>query len=136
MGIVVFGAVFVDIKGFPDDIYIPDGRNVGHVEYIHGGVSRNVVEDIANIELRPTFVSIVDDSALGQDVVRKLNNHKVNTIMYLQYPVEWEPGLQYLTTVAILQGLSHKDPILCRYLTFLRKKAMKSLPMRILLLLK
>lgn len=39
MGIVVFGAVFVDIKGFPDDIYIPDGRNVGHVEYIHGGVS-------------------------------------------------------------------------------------------------
>lgn len=29
MGIVVIGAVFVDIKGFPDDAYIPDGRNVG-----------------------------------------------------------------------------------------------------------
>ena len=79
MGIVVMGAVFVDIKGFPEDIYIPDGRNVGHVEYIHGGVSRNVVEDIANIELRPTFVGIVDDSALGEDVVKKLKNHKVNT---------------------------------------------------------
>ena len=25
-GIVVLGAVFVDIKGFPEDIYIPDGR--------------------------------------------------------------------------------------------------------------
>ena len=72
MGIVVMGAVFVDIKGFPEDIYIPDGRNVGHVEYIHGGVSRNVVEDIANIELRPTFVGIVDDSALGEEVVKKL----------------------------------------------------------------
>ena len=46
-GIVVLGAVFVDIKGFPEDIYVPDGRNAGHVEYIHGGVSRNVVEDIA-----------------------------------------------------------------------------------------
>ena len=23
-GIVVMGAVFVDIKGFPDDVYIPD----------------------------------------------------------------------------------------------------------------
>ena len=45
-GIVVLGAVFVDIKGFPEDIYVPDGRNAGHVEYIHGGVSRNVVEDI------------------------------------------------------------------------------------------
>ena len=48
-GIVVLGAVFVDIKGFPEDIYVPDGRNAGHVEYIHGGVSRNVVEDIANL---------------------------------------------------------------------------------------
>ena len=41
-GIVVLGVVFVDIKGFPEDIYVPDGRNAGHVEYIHGGVSRNV----------------------------------------------------------------------------------------------
>ena len=70
MGIVVIGAVFVDIKGFPDDVYIPDGRNAGKVEYIHGGVSRNVVEDIANMELRPTFLSIVDESALGDADVR------------------------------------------------------------------
>ncbi len=79
MGIVVIGAVFVDIKGFPESQYIPDGRNAGRVEYIHGGVSRNVVEDIANLELRPTFVGIVDESALGADVVKKLKNHKVNT---------------------------------------------------------
>lgn len=79
MSIVVMGAVFVDIKGFPDATYIPDGRNVGHVEYIHGGVSRNVVEDIANLELRPTYLGIVDDSALGEDVIKKLKNHKVNT---------------------------------------------------------
>ena len=70
-GIVVLGAVFVDIKGFPEDIYIPDGRNAGTVEYVHGGVSRNVVEDIANLELRPTFLGIVDDSALGEDVIHK-----------------------------------------------------------------
>ena len=54
MGIVVIGTSFVDIKGFPEDTYIPTGRNVGRVEYIHGGVARNVVEDIANVELRPT----------------------------------------------------------------------------------
>lgn len=78
-GIVVIGATFVDIKGFPLDAYIPDGRNVGRVEYIHGGVARNVVEDIANAELRPTFVGIVDDTPMGTDVVQKLKRHKVNT---------------------------------------------------------
>ena len=79
MGIVVIGAVFIDIKGFPETIYIPDGRNAGSVEYIHGGVARNVVEDIANMELRPIFVSSVDNTALGAEVVEKLQNHKVNT---------------------------------------------------------
>ena len=78
MGIVVIGAVFVDIKGFPHQQYIPTGRNVGHIEYVHGGVARNVVEDIANMELRPTFLSIVDDTPMGTAVVEKLKNHKVN----------------------------------------------------------
>ena len=79
MGIVVIGAVFVDIKGYPEAAFIPTGRNVGRVEQIHGGVGRNVAEDIANCELRPTFVSLVDRSGAGEDVIRKLNNHKVNT---------------------------------------------------------
>jgi len=84
--IVVMGATFVDIKGFPYDAYIPTGRNVGYIEYIHGGVARNVVEDIANMELRPTFLGIVDDSPLGKDVIDKLNDHKVNTKYMLRRP--------------------------------------------------
>lgn len=79
MGIVVFGAVFVDIKGYPLSQYIPGGRNVGRVVEVHGGVSRNVVEDIANVELRPTFVSLVDDTGTGMDVIAKLKRHQVNT---------------------------------------------------------
>ena len=79
MGIVVIGAVFVDIKGYPESNFIPAGRNAGRVEQVHGGVARNVAEDIANCELRPTFVSLVDDSGTGTDVVRKLNDHKVDT---------------------------------------------------------
>ena len=78
MGIVVIGAVFVDIKGYPDSLFIPTGRNAGRVEQTHGGVGRNVAEDIANCELRPTFVSLVDESGTGADVIRKLKNHKVN----------------------------------------------------------
>ena len=79
MGIVVLGAVFVDIKGYPSEVYIPGGRNAGRVEQVHGGVSRNIAEDIANVELRPTFISLVDDSGAGADVIKKLKSHKVNT---------------------------------------------------------
>lgn len=78
MGIVVIGAIFVDIKGYPEDTFIPTGRNVGRVEQIHGGVGRNVAEDVANCELRPTFVSLVDETGTGEDVLRKLRSHKVN----------------------------------------------------------
>lgn len=86
MGIVVIGAAFMDIKGFPQDIYIPDGRNVGRIEFVHGGVARNVVEDIANMELRPTYVGIVDDSPMGMAVKEKLINHKVNVDYVLTVP--------------------------------------------------
>ena len=79
MGIVVIGAVFIDIKGYSASSYIPAGRNAGTILQIHGGVGRNVVEDIANVELKPTFVSLVDDNPMGEDVINKLKRHKVNT---------------------------------------------------------
>lgn len=86
MPIVVVGNVFVDIKGFPDNKYIPAGRNAGSVEFVHGGVGRNVAEDIANVELRPRFVSMVDDTAQGTEVLDKLNRHKVDTRFVAQVP--------------------------------------------------
>ena len=79
MGIVVIGAVMVDIKGYPNGQYIPAGRNAGRVIQVHGGVSRNVVEDIANVELQPTYISVVDQSGTSTDVLEKLQHHKVNT---------------------------------------------------------
>ena len=86
MGIVVFGAVFVDVKGYPLAPYIPGGRNVGRVLQVHGGVSRNVAEDIANVELRPTFISVVDEGGMGTDVIDKLRRHKVNTDYIIREP--------------------------------------------------
>jgi len=79
MGIAVFGAVFVDIKGYPLSQYIPGGRNVGRVVQVHGGVSRNVAEDIANLHLKPTFISVVDESGISTDVLDRLKRKKVNT---------------------------------------------------------
>ena len=67
MGIVVIGAVFVDIKGYPLSTYIPGGRNAGRVEQVHGGVSRNVVEDIANVA---TFLASDMSSYVSGQVIQ------------------------------------------------------------------
>ena len=77
-GIVVIGASFVDIKGYPYAQFIPGGRNSGQVVEVHGGVARNIVEDIANIELRPTFVTVLDPKGISNDVADKLAKHKCN----------------------------------------------------------
>ena len=86
MGIVVIGDVFIDVKGYSTAPFIPGGRNAGEIQQIHGGVGRNVVEDIANIELKPTFVSLVDDDAMGEEVIRKLDRHKVDTRFMRKVP--------------------------------------------------
>ncbi|MCB8591370.1 carbohydrate kinase family protein [Faecalibacillus intestinalis] len=122
MGIVVIGAVFVDIKGFPLDAYIPTGRNAGHIKYIHGGVSRNVVEDIANIELRPTFLSIVDDSALGEDVIRKLQRHKVNTEYVQKIPEGMGTWLAVFDNDGDLAGSISQRPNLMPILDLINEK--------------
>ena len=122
MSIVVLGAVFVDIKGFPSSQYIPEGRNAGRIEYIHGGVSRNVVEDIANLELRPTFVSIVDNSALGEDVVKKLKNHKVNTDYMQVIPNGMGTWLAVFDEKGDLAGSISQRPNLMPVLDMLEEK--------------
>lgn len=122
MSIVVLGAVFVDIKGFPEAQYIPEGRNAGRIEYIQGGVSRNVVEDIANLELRPTFISIVDDSALGTDVLRKLNDHKVNTDYMQVIPNGMGTWLAVFDEKGDLAGSISQRPNLAPVLDILEEK--------------
>ena len=79
MSIVVIGAVFVDIKGYPYSTYLPGERNRGRIETTHGGVSRNIAEDIANLHLPVTLLSLTEDSALGREVTEKLAEQRVNT---------------------------------------------------------
>lgn len=122
MGILVIGATFVDIKGFPFDNYLPTGRNAGRVEYVHGGVARNVVEDIANIELRPTFLSIVDDSPMGDAVVKKLNNHKVNTEYLLTRPDGMGTWLVVFDNTGDVAGSISKRPDMSPLLEVLNEK--------------
>ena len=122
MSILVIGATFVDIKGFPLDNYIPTGRNVGRVEYIHGGVARNVVEDIANVELRPTFLGIVDDSPMGAEVLHKLQNHKVNTQYVQVIPEGMGTWLAVFDNHGDVAGSISKRPNLLPILDLMKEK--------------
>lgn len=122
MAIVVIGAVFVDVKGFPEDLYLPTGRNAGEIKFVHGGVGRNVAEDIANVELRPVFVSLVDKSAQGEEVVRQLRRHKVNTDYIRAVPNGMGMWLAVFDQYGDLAGSISQRPDLSRICDILDQK--------------
>lgn len=70
--VAVVGTVFVDCKGFSAGHYVPLGRNVGSVRFVHGGVGRNVAENIAQLGLPVSLVSSVDNGPIGLDVCERL----------------------------------------------------------------
>ena len=78
MGIVVIGTTFADVKGYPFGDFIPRGRNAGRVVEAHGGVARNIAEDIANAGFASTYVSVVDDCGLSDDIVDRLAQRGCN----------------------------------------------------------
>ena len=76
--VAVVGTVFVDCKGFSDQKFNPAGRNLGNVKFFHGGVGRNVVENLGRLGLKPSFVSMADKSGMGDEVIGRLEEAGVN----------------------------------------------------------
>lgn len=70
--IAVLGGIFVDIKGFALDRYVAEGRNLGEVKIVHGGVCRNVAENLANVGSKVTFVTMLENDGIGEEVRRRL----------------------------------------------------------------
>ncbi|TDF98280.1 PfkB family carbohydrate kinase [Paenibacillus piri] len=77
--VTVIGTVFVDCKGFSHNQYVPAGRNLGTIQFVHGGVGRNVAENLANLELNTSFVSTVDNTGLGDEIIQRLAALKLHT---------------------------------------------------------
>jgi pseudouridine kinase len=77
--VTVIGTVFVDCKGFSSNGYIPTGRNLGSIQFVHGGVGRNVAENLANLELATSFISTVENSGLGEEIMQRLVQHNIHT---------------------------------------------------------
>lgn len=74
----VIGTAFVDVKGYPKGAYDPHGRNVGDVAIVHGGVGRNVAENFSNVGMPVSFVSMLEDSAIGEEIEHHLLECGVN----------------------------------------------------------
>ena len=79
MSLAVIGSVFVDIKGYPTEKFLVGGRNAGTVEQVHGGVARNIAEDIAHAGEAVTFIGLADESSAGADVIAHLASVGVDT---------------------------------------------------------
>ena len=86
---IIIGTTFVDIKGFPDSEYIERGRNAGTIEYVQGGVGRNIAENLGRCACQTVFVSAVDQSSLAADIIDRLQREGVET----KYIARSEAGL-------------------------------------------
>jgi pseudouridine kinase len=120
--VTVIGTVFVDCKGFAKESYNPLGRNLGSIQFVHGGVGRNVVENLANLNVSASFVSTLDDSALGEEISKRLKDAAVSVEYLLRTPSEgmgmWlavldENGdlvgsISQMPNLATLQNLVHQ----------------------------
>lgn len=79
LSVSVIGTVFIDCKGFACNKYYPDGRNLGDIEFVHGGVGRNVAENLSRMDLPVKLIASVDNSSMGQEVIGTLKEKKVDT---------------------------------------------------------
>lgn len=75
----VIGTVFIDCKGFPFNTYMPTGRNLGRIQFVHGGVGRNIAENLGLMGVEARLVSSVDNSGLGLEVLQRLESSGVAT---------------------------------------------------------
>lgn len=79
--IAVIGTTFVDCKGFVNGLsgdYDAAGRNTGNVKFVHGGVGRNVAENLSGLGDEVYFVSSIDDTALSEEICERLRKNGTN----------------------------------------------------------
>lgn len=107
---LVIGAVFVDVKGFAREKYMPLERNVGDVQLTAGGVCRNVAENLVKLGVPAQFVSMVDDNAMGSQVREGLAALGVDVTHVLAAPGGMGMWLAILDEGGNLAGSISRQP--------------------------
>lgn len=121
--VAVIGTVFVDCKGFSNQAFDPAGRNLGQVKFFHGGVGRNVAENLANLQIPVIFASTVDKTGIGQEVVTRLQNAQVD-VNYMSFSETCGMGfwLALLDNTGDLAGAISQMPDLVNYQKYIFNK--------------
>ncbi len=92
--ITVVGGINIDIEGRPNSKLIECDSNIGHVTMAHGGVGRNITENLARLGLDCAMFSLIGNDQmglgarseleeLGVDVSRVFVREDLSTSVYL-----------------------------------------------------
>ena len=117
---LVIGAIFVDVKGFARNKYMPLERNVGDVQVVAGGVCRNVAENLAMLGREARFVSMVDDNGIGAQVRADLEKAGVNVEHVISAPGGMGMWLAILDENGNLAGSISRQPDFSALETYLK----------------
>lgn len=67
--VVVFGASVVDIFGFSTSRYRSHNSTPGKVKMSFGGVCRNIAENLARVDVKTRFISVIGDDEKGRSMM-------------------------------------------------------------------
>ena len=118
---LVVGGVFVDVKGFAREKYLPLERNVGDVQVTAGGVCRNVAENLVKLGREARFVSMVDDNAIGREVREGLAAMGVDVEHVISAPNGMGMWLAILDEKGDLAGSISRQPDFSALEAYLRE---------------
>lgn len=74
----VIGGITADIEGRPYGQLVMGDSNPGKINMSHGGVGRNITENLARLGANVGFVSVAGDDFTGRGAVRELMDLNVN----------------------------------------------------------
>lgn len=77
--VLVIGGANTDIIGFTDAALVPHDSNPGHVRVGHGGVGRNIAENLARLGVEVHLVTAVGDDAAGVSLLAACEEVGVRT---------------------------------------------------------
>ena len=75
--ILVIGGSNIDYAGISSNKLISHDSNIGNLKISYGGVGRNVVENLARLKDKVSFITAIGDDAYGQRLKRDLRKLEV-----------------------------------------------------------
>ena len=67
-------------------VVLATGTNLGSIRFVHGGVARNVAEDMARIGSPVTFVTLGDTTPMSREAMERLEAQKIDLRYSIRVP--------------------------------------------------